>query len=103
MAALRVSEPQCGPLAWLSAGLFCLRGWIGDFDDAGADDLFARAGRHIDPGFRIAVRRHVAMARVRARRAVVLAGLDDAGALLGVVVGERSRRGAHGADRKQTA
>src|SRR5436190_5681023 len=60
---------------------------------------FAGAGRHQDPGLGVAVGGGAAGARALARAAVVLAGLDDAGALLGVALGgERHRAGGAEAD-----
>jgi hypothetical protein len=61
--------------------LLAFGGRVRDAHDASADDALAGAGRQVDPRFRIAVRRHVAMAGIGAGRAVVLAGLDHAGAL----------------------
>src|SRR5882672_398045 len=76
-----------------------LRGGINDVDDAATDEARARALRHVDPRVRVRIAFHVSVACVRRRGAVVLAGLDDSGALLfvTVVVGSHCARGERGA------
>src|SRR5215813_4917504 len=61
-----------------------------------AYNLFAKTFGHVDPGFRLAVRLDLACARISAGAAVVLATLDDAGALLVVVLGGESLVGGGG-------
>src|SRR5437879_5084807 len=60
--------------------------------DVASNDALAGTLGNVDPGFRVAIGRHRARARALARAAVVLAGLDDAGAFF-VVLLLRIRRG----------
>src|SRR5690349_11811357 len=69
---------------------------------AAAHDALAGALRHVDPGFRIVVGLHLSGAGVLAGAAIVLAGLHDAGALLGVALrSEHLGGGSSEADREQ--
>ena len=82
----------------------CLR-WrrIDDLHETPADQPFARALRHIDPRFRVRVGLNMPMACVRARGAVVLAGLDDSGALLPLRLGRHCARSQSRGTQRQHA
>src|SRR5262245_52930758 len=67
---------------------------IGRGLDAATGDALAHAFGHIDPGFRIVIHVDLTGARVLAGAAVVLAGLDDACALLVVALGGQRVTGA---------
>src|SRR5689334_14054652 len=82
-----------------------LRGGIDDVHDAAADQAFAGSLGHVDPGVRAGIDFDVPVARIRRRRAIVLAGLDDAGALLlvAVVVSSHDARRERGAGQREHA